>query len=288
MILEIEGILKDKLGQKLKIKNILNLSGGDTSKVLQIETNSDETFILKYNLNKNVSMFEAEAKGLSFLSKSSTINFPKVYAVEKTESCSYIILEFINSAEKKKDYWVDFSQSLAALHQVSSDCYGFDHNNYIGSLNQSNLLHKDWVKFFRIERLTPQVQLALSDNRISSDVASKFEKLYDKLPQLLFNVKPALLHGDLWNGNVLTNSYGKVALIDPAVYFGNREVEIAFTGLFGGFDKEFYSIYHNCFPLENGYKDRFEIYNLYPLMVHVNLFGGSYVNAVIQTLNKFI
>jgi protein-ribulosamine 3-kinase len=285
----LELLFKEKFGESLRIKNIVNINGGTSNISLKVETYKPGPFFIKYNHNKDISMFEAEAKGLSLLGSLSSFYIPKVYQVGITENFAYIMLEYIESIPKIKSYWEEFGEKLADLHRVNHDNFGLDHNNYIGTLPQSNTPNSDWIIFFIHNRLMPQVEMAIKEKRITSEIAIYFEKLYTKLSDLL--VVPntsSLLHGDLWIGNVLTNTKGSISLIDTAVYYGNREMELAFTTLFGGFDKEFYSSYYDCFPLEPGYKERFEIYNLYPLMVHVNLFGGSYLSSVIQTLKKFI
>ena len=176
---------------------------------------------------------------------------------------------------------------LAALHRCSKDFFGLDHNNYIGSLRQFNHQQTSWVNFFIEQRLNVQLKLAIDSGMMDSKWLNEFESLYAKLPAMLPEEKPSLLHGDLWGGNLITDEKGEPCLIDPAVYFGSREADLAMTKLFGGFDDEFYTSYQHTFPLQPGYDKRFDIYNLYPLLVHVNLFGGSYKSAVANILKAF-
>jgi len=185
------------------------------------------------------------------------------------------------------DYWTDFGHKLAGLHRCSKENFGLDHDNYIGSLPQSNGSSSTWVEFFINQRLRVQLTLAKNGNNIPSQLLQSFDKLIQKIPDWLPEEKPALLHGDLWSGNVMVGSDGKVCLIDPAVYYGHREIELAFTTLFGGFDQSFYHAYNEEFPLAQGYEDRFDIYNLYPLLVHVNLFGSSYLSGIQTILDRF-
>ena len=130
--------------------------------------------------------------------------------------------------------------------------------------------------------------MSLDQGKLTPDIVKKFGRLYDKLPDLIMEEKPSLLHGDLWSGNLIVDDNGNPCLIDPAVFYGNREVEIAFTHLFGGFNAKFHDAYHACFPLENDFTSRIDLYNLYPLLVHVNLFGGGYLNQVVSILNNYV
>ncbi|MEL7006538.1 MAG: fructosamine kinase family protein, partial [Bacteroidota bacterium] len=147
--------------------------------------------------------------------------------------------------------------------------------------------NESWIDFFIKERLEKQLRLAYSRELVDNNFLHKFRSLYLHLPNILINEPPSLLHGDLWSGNYLINSHGNASIIDPAVYYGNREIELAFTHLFGGFDSRFYQSYQEAWPLESGFENRMEIYNLYPLLVHVNLFGTSYLSGVLQVLKKY-
>ena len=169
---------------------------------------------------------------------------------------------------------------------MSAVSFGLDHDNYIGSLAQSNKKHADWISFFMEERIRPQLKLAMDKKLIDEGTVKQFDKLFDHFDRLIPKEKPALLHGDLWNGNFLVSDSSRAALIDPAVYFGHREMDLAMTTLFGGFDSEFYRAYDEVFPLEKGFEKRVDIHNLYPLLVHVNLFGGGYVRQVKAVLNN--
>jgi len=196
--------------------------------------------------------------------------------------------ENINSSATNKTFWTDFGHQLASMHSISNDQFGFDEDNYIGSLHQSNTRHSDWISFFVEERLEKQVCLAYENKRIDKLLIRSFEHLYGKLGRLFPAEDPALIHGDLWSGNYMVDSEGAPCLIDPAVHYGHREVELSFTKLFGGFDSSMYMAYNEVFPLENGFDERVDLYNLYPLMVHVNIFGGSYLRSVQSILKKFV
>jgi fructosamine-3-kinase len=173
------------------------------------------------------------------------------------------------------------------LHKNYGASFGLDHNNYIGSLKQQNNRKANWVEFFIEERLSVQLKLACDYGRIDHALLKKFESLSVKASSIIPPEKPSLLHGDLWSGNIIADENGQPCVIDPAVYYGHREAEIAFTKLFGGFDPEFYHAYQEQFPLPDGFAKRVDLYNLYPLLVHANLFGGSYLKQAISILNLY-
>jgi len=246
------------------------------------------SFFLKWNDDKKFpGMFEAESKGLQLLHRQNAIRIPKVIGHGKHEGYQFLLLEFIEQKSRSKNFWEQCGQNLASLHQRSADLFGLDHANYIGSLRQFNNTNSNWINFFIEQRLEVQVNLAVNNGVAPAEWTKKFEALYAKLPSVITVEKPALVHGDLWSGNLITDDKGEPCLIDPAVYFGNREADLAMTRLFGGFSEEFYSAYEQSFPLPQGSEKRVDLYNLYPLLVHVNLFGGSYVHSVEGILRAF-
>lgn len=282
----IEDILAEKIDPKVKLKSLRNLAGGCINNALKAETTRGNFFI-KYNHHDPLALFEAEAKGLQLLRDAHAIHIPEVLAWGDTGKLIYFIQEFIEPASRRKDYWEDFGRSLANLHKETNPKYGLSFNNFIGSLPQINEWQDNWISFFIEMRLQPQLKLARDSGKVNNDLLDSFERLFKKLPDLLIIEKPSLLHGDLWSGNVMINQQGKAALVDPAVYYGNREIELALTHLFGGFDQEFYNSYLENFSLEKGYENRWDIYNLYPLLVHVNLFGEGYLSSVVNILKRY-
>jgi protein-ribulosamine 3-kinase len=228
-------------------------------------------------------MFEVESNGLHILSHTKIIRIPKVVLNLEIEGLQFLILEWIENKQASNNFWETLGIQLSQLHKHTQSSFGLDHDNYIGSLAQRNKPEANWIDFFINHRLTPQLEL-FSDISLIKD----FEILFYKLPALLPQEKASLLHGDLWSGNLMIDSNGNPCLIDPAVYYGNREIEIAFTRLFGGFNEEFYDSYNNAFALQPGFNDRIDLYNLYPLLVHANLFGGGYVSQVKRVLKKYI
>ena len=252
-------------------------------------TTSCGDFFLKWNdAGKLPGMFEAEARGLALLRSSSSMTVPLPIHAGNAGRFQFLLLELIHEGKKTSDYWAKFGSNLAALHKQSAATFGLDHNNYIGSLTQRNDSSLSWIEFFINRRLKPQLELAWAGNKIDTGLHKKFETLFGRLPSLLALEPPSLLHGDLWGGNVLTDAEGNPCLIDPAVYYGHREVDLSMTQLFGGFDPEFLECYDAELPLAPDYRERFEIYSLYPLLVHLNLFGEGYRARVVSIVDRFV
>lgn len=282
-----ESALFESTGIPQNIESFEFISGGCINNAVKVVTKQGLYFV-KWNVQSLEGMFEAEAKGLALLRSKEEIFIPEVYGWGKHGENAYLLLEFIQSASPRANFWEDFGASLARLHRHSQAHFGLSFNNYIGPLEQQNDYSEDGIHFFIEKRLKPQAGLALYEHKISQSLYDKFIRLFEKLPKLLPQEPPALLHGDLWSGNFMVNQQGAPALIDPAVYYGYREAELAFTRLFGGFQEEFYQAYHREFPLEPNFQERLDIYNLYPLLVHVNLFGSGYLSGVTRTLNKYL
>lgn len=270
----------------VELENHHSVGGGCINNAARLQTNFGNYFI-KWNTSEEIALFETEAKGLSLLAESSTLKIPRTLGRGKNDGKAYLLLEWIEKGHASGQFWKDFGAGLAHLHQQSAQYFGLDHDNYIGRLPQGNNKHENWYDFFIQERLVPQLKLASANRLIDEKIRKGFDRLLIKLPDLVPEEKPSLLHGDLWSGNFLIDQNSNPVLIDPAVYYGHRETELAFTHLFGGFEQQFYTSYQSCFPLENGFEERIEIHNLYPLLVHVNLFGASYLSGIRQTLKRF-
>jgi len=263
------------------------LSGGSINSVYQLTTGAGN-YCLKFNQSKTYpDMFEKEARGLELLGKSGEIRVPVVVTTQKTENYSYLLVEYIDAGFRRADFYSDFGHSLARLHQHFGESFGLDHDNYMGSLRQFNTMHKDWNSFFVEERLEKQLSLAVKKGYFTSTDIAHFQKLYLQLPSICPPAKPSLLHGDLWCGNFIVSEEGNACLIDPSVYYGHPEIDIAMSTLFEGFDAEFYDAYNEVFSMEKGWKNRLDIYNLYPLLVHLNLFGAGYLGIITRIIRKF-
>ncbi len=282
-----ESVLFSALGHSVEVIETQFLAGGDINTAAQVFS-SEGVFFIKWNhTNQAINMFEVEAKGLDLLRQTDTAVIPEVVGYGCYQDKSYLVLSYIDSGKLSDNYWDLLGQSLAEIHSHTQSTFGLSFNNYIGSLPQNNQPIANGFAFFFEQRLLPQAGMAFYNELLSKSTYEALLRLRDRLPDLLPAERPALLHGDLWSGNVMITEDGTPALIDPAVYYGFRETDLAHTRLFGGFDSRFYDAYNEAFPLEAGFDERVPIYNLYPLLVHVNLFGSGYVSGVERILKPF-
>ena len=280
-------ILSKHTGESTQIDDFQFFYGGNFNLAVRLRVKNTEYFI-KWTQGDHQGLFEAEAKNLRMIHATGAIQVPQVLGVGQLDEKEYLMMECIESADKHVNYWHDFGEKLAHLHKNTSSLgHGLDYTNFIGAATQENSWKKDGVEFFIENRLNKQVDRALYDRKITPELAENFQRLYEKLPDLLPHEAPALIHGDLWSGNAMVNEQGLVTLVDPCCYYGLREAELAFTTMFGGFDTKFYEAYHATFPIEKGFHERIPLYNLYPLMVHVNLFGEGYLPAVNKILASY-
>ena len=281
--------LEPALDSGFGIKQIISISpvgGGCINTSLRLETGLG-IFFLKYNFkDKYPGMFETESIGLQLLKKSSALRTPEVIGSSEAGVYSFLLTEWIEKKPPGKNFLNEFGRSLAALHRNSKELFGLDHSNYIGSLQQKNGMHPQWADFFRDERLEPQLRLAFDRGLAPNHWLKKFTNFYSRIDEIFPEEKPALLHGDLWSGNYMSSEDG-ACLIDPAVYYGHREMDLAMTMLFGGFGEAFYEGYDQSFPLEKNHSGRIGYCNLYPLLVHLNLFGEGYAADIEKIIGKF-
>ncbi len=282
----LESVLFETLGFQPEVREFQFIYGGNFNLAAKVLT-AEGSFFIKWNQGDHEGMFESEARSLNRLRDTGVITIPAVHGYGQRSDGSYLMMDFLESSPQIPNYWTDFGQKLAQLHQVTTEQHGLEFNNYIGALPQQNEWLDSGIDFFVENRLKVQAGRALYEGKLSNKLYDQFLKFCEKLPHLIPNEKPALLHGDLWSGNVMTGADGTVALVDPATYFGLREAELAFTTMFGGFDTSFYTSYYEAFPVEPGFNERIPLYNLYPLLVHVNLFAGGYLTAVERILRKY-
>lgn len=280
--------LKDAIAQQFEtpIDRVLNTGDGGINQTVTVCLRNGQTLFIKWHRQAAAGMFLAEAQGLERLSAAQALRVPKPYHANE----HYIIMEWLGSGRRAaRESAIALGRGLAQQHRVTAPHYGLDHNNYCGLTPQNNKPASDWVTFFGTRRLDAQMNLAAQRGRLLPERRQKLEALIGKLSNLLPATPPAsLLHGDLWGGNWLVADDGQPALIDPAIYFGDREADLAFTELFGGFPPEFYHAYQEAWPLLSGYDERKAIYNLYHLLNHLNLFGESYGGSVDSILNRYL
>jgi protein-ribulosamine 3-kinase len=289
---ELVPVLEDGLsgyhGVAIRIIAFSSSSGGCINDTGLVETDRG-AFFLKWNdRTRFPDMLATEANGLTLLRNTGVLDVPEVIGVYEAGNLQCIAMTAIEPGQKSNDYWKELGRGLANLHKVTSPFFGLAYDNYIGSLPQCNTQSSSWKEFLIHHRFEKQLALAERSRFVDAGLRNDFEILYRRLDEMLNEERPSLLHGDLWSGNIMTNHKGLPALIDPAVYFGHREVDLAMSRLFGGFDRTFYDAYSDIFPLEPGWKERCEIYTLYPLLVHVNLFGGAYLSQVRSVLKKLV
>ena len=235
-------------------------------------------------------MFAAEARGLGWLSEAGALRIPKVVAVAGPEEPQqFLVLELMATGAPARDFDETLGRGLAELHRHGAPGFGLDHDNFIGWLPQANAATPTWADFYRTRRLEAQLRRAADGGLASSRMRSGFNRLFRALEELVGPPEPpARLHGNLWGGNLLCDESGGPCLIDPAVYGGHREVNSAMMRLFGGFGARVFDAYDEAWPLADGHHERVALYQLYPLMVHVNLFGGGYVASVEAALDRLI
>ena len=274
--------IESELG--LEILAAHELGGGCIHRAMRLET-SDGMLFCKFNQADQAANFAAEAEGLSRLAKSQTLRVPEVRSRLRGGEHAALLLEFIDTGSECPEFWETLGTGLAALHRCSSAAFGLDQDNFIGSLPQANGWEADFDQFWLSRRLQPLLERAWP--QLDDRDRLQASRLLDKLSDLLVAEAPALLHGDLWRGNLMTDAQGQPCLIDPAVHFGHREAELAFTRLFGGFAPAFYACYQDEFPLLDGWRERVDLFNLYPLLVHLVLFGPSYLRQVQAVLRRF-
>ena len=267
--------LEECLGEPFSAESIDRIAYGG-----RLRTLSGKNYFLKKGVASR--MYRCEANGLRELALSGTISVVNAVAVGE----NFVLTRYVERGSMKADFFEDFGRSLARMHRYTASSFGFYEDNFIGANPQLNCAEgcerTDWTAFYFQKRLLFQFRLAERNGYVTSGIRSDFSALEHRLPELLRGSEepPCLLHGDLWNGNFLCGSSGKVVLIDPAVYYGHREAELAMTRLFGGFPDSFYQAYRQEYPLPEGWEYRENLYRLYHLLNHLNLFGKSYLPEV--------
>jgi fructosamine-3-kinase len=261
-----------------RVTRTTRVSGGDVNEAYRVSLDDGRVVFAKTHTSPPVGMYEAEADGLAFLAEG-PLRVPRVLACTR----DVLVLEWIEPAPRGRDFDERLGRGLAALHRRPTG-FGHARDNFIGPLPQDNATAPDWATFYAERRLRPMLARARAD----ASLRRRFDRLIARLPELVGPPEPpARLHGDLWGGNLHVDEHGAPALIDPAVYGGHREIDLAMMRLFGGFSARVFASYHEAHPLAPGHEDRVALYQLYPLLVHAALFGASYLGAVDRALRAY-
>lgn len=277
--------ISEKIG--LSINSCHSVSGGDISSAYLLQTETRKFFLKVNSKPFALAMFRAEQKGLQAIEETKTIAVPHVHLVDSVEGKSFLLMDYVESKRPDSSDFKRLGTQLAQLHHCSNTDFGFPTDNFIGSLPQNNTSHKNWSEFYWTERVLPQLQLALDNRLLAINEIPREEKAVKLFDAVFGTVQPSLLHGDLWGGNYLIASGGTPYLIDPATYYGHSVVDIAMSKLFGGFSQSFYEAYHEIIPKTTNYETQIELYQLYYLLVHLNLFGSGYYSGVASILRRY-
>jgi len=252
------------------------LGGGCINAAVRLG-DAHRSYFVKTNAAGRVEMFEAEMAGLQALAETRTLRVPEPLCCGSAGSQAYLVLEYIALGSARGGSPAEAGRQLAAMHRTEDLRFGWYRDNTIGATPQPNRQAEDWVEFWRDHRLGFQLRLA-ADNGYRGRLQRRGERLLERFPGLLdHKPRPSLLHGDLWGGNLSYDRQGNPVIYDPAVYYGDREADLAMTELFGGFSGDFYAAYREAWPLDPGYTVRKSLYNLYHILNHLNLFGGGYL-----------
>jgi len=284
---KIEEQIEQVIGSSVQFQNKQSVSGGCINECWKVTDSNQRDWFIKTNSPSLLDMFSAEAAGLDEIAKTQSIHSPQVICYGKSSEFSYLVLEYIPMSSLSQHGKA--GEQLAQMHRTFAEYYGWKRDNTIGSTPQPNTQETDWANFWAKHRLTHQLDLAKQAGYPTKSYDAGL-KLAENLHSFFngYNVKPSLLHGDLWAGNIASDKSGKPIIYDPAVYFGDRETDIALTELFGGYNQDFYAAYKNHFPLDQGYQTRKTLYNLYHILNHFNLLGGSYASQSLHMTQSLL
>ena len=262
------------------------VGGGDINEAYRLTTSEGRSVFAKLNPHAPPGLFEAEAHGLDWLARAGA-PVPRVLGVGPG-SAPCLLLEWAEPGARRHDFDERLGRAVAALHGAGAPCFGLERDNFIGLLSQDNRPAPTWAAFYGERRLAPLLELARRRGLADGALVEAGERLIARLDELVGPAEsPACLHGDLWGGNVCSSA-GLPLLIDPAVYGGHREIDLAMMRLFGGFDERVFSAYAESFPLAPGASERVALYQLYPLLVHLCLFGAGYLGQVRRVLARYV
>ncbi|HJT50770.1 MAG TPA: fructosamine kinase family protein [Nitrosospira sp.] len=286
--IEIAAQISCATGTPFTVKKTFPVGGGCINRAYRLEGDG-KRFFVKLNSAESLPMFETEAAGLQEISSSRTLRVPEPLCWGDDGSSAWLVLEYVELNGNSRSGAAALGSRLAAMHHVSSKQFGWNRDNTIGTTPQINDCSSDWIEFWRRYRLGYQLQLART-NGYSGRLQAQGERLIERLDVFFSGKQPiaSLLHGDLWSGNYSFDSSALPVIFDPAVYYGDRETDIAMTELFGGFSDDFYAAYREAYPLDPGYGTRRTLYNLYHILNHLNLFGGGYLRQAEQMISRLL
>lgn len=275
-------------GREVAVRTADPVHGGSINEAWRIGTEAGPCFLKLGVPGIGADIFGEEAEGLEMLRASQAVHVPGVIAHGVEEDRGFLLLEYVERGEDTSAVQAGLGQAMARLHQHAWSMFGLEKDNHIGLLPQVNTPHAEWSDFLVHCRFGPLVRRAMDHGRIDSGDVLRFERLYRALPDLFPKEPPALLHGDLWRNNWIASADGRAVLVDPAVYYGHREMDLAMSRLFGGFGVAFHAAYEETAPLATGWEERVDLCNLYPLLVHLNLFGGTYRARLSSVLRRYV
>jgi fructosamine-3-kinase len=287
---QLETAIKQKLSQYLLLSKdfrVQFVGGGSINETYRLQFDDSKVFCKVNSAANFPGLFVKEKAGLALLEKQGVIKTPSVIDCFEAFGHQVLILEWVEEGLRTETFWKKFGEQLAALHHVTTESFGLEEDNYMGSVPQQNKRQKDWIAFFTKQRLQPLITKCTEKNLLGPNHLQLFEKLFLLLPDIFETTqKPSLLHGDLWSGNFICSHNHEPVLIDPAVYYGHRSMDLAMTTLFGGFHTSFYEAYDYHYSFPANYEEQLAICNLYPLLIHLYLFGRSYLPQIEHTLNR--
>lgn len=266
---------------KEAVSEIKKQPGGDVNHTYQIET-IHNTYFCKTNISGvGEDLLQQEEANLKVLSRYCTT--PKVVQ----SGPQILLMSWVQAGKKSKHFWQKLGRGLATLHRITSNQFGLDSDNYIGHLPQNNSAKASWDEFYVTRRLEPQLHMAVDNGLLHQIELPSLERMQKVIEEVCPSETASLIHGDLWSGNILCDTDGEAYFIDPSISYAHREMDIAMSSLFGKFDKEFYEAYEEVYPLANGLKKRLDIYQLYYLLAHLNMFGIGYKNDVLKIIKHY-
>lgn len=270
-----------------KVINVKPIQGGSINEAYYVQT-EDAEYFMKFHSEAPKGFFKSEAIGLRIIKETGTIAVPNYLSYSDQPGNAFLLLEWING-EKTAETEVRFGRKLADLHKTFGQMHGFKDDTYIGLLPQPNELKANWLEYYRDFRLQSQLNQGIDREVITGERRQRLETLLGRLDEWIPRfVEPSHLHGDLYNGNWIVGPGGEPYIVDPSFLYGDRHFEIAFSEMFGGLPEKFYEAYNESFPLREDYEDIKELYQLYYLLAHLNLFGESYGSGVDTILKKYI